>query len=643
MAEKRKLLTEIQQTLKKVDEGVLIFDEIWEKVYSATQQTLKEKYETDLKKEIKKLQRLRDQIKAWISSSDVKDKNGLVEARKTIENKMEQFKVCEKDTKTKAFSKEGLARETKLDPKEAMREEKREWINVCLERLSDLINSVEADKEKITAAKGKPTKANKEQLEKYDNQIVKHRWHETRLELIIKLMDNDDLDPALLDGVKDNLEYYLESAAEDDGAVGVEDEFDIYEDLKLDTIVPESELLKGTVAAEEEAAAAKEAAEAEAAAAEAKKSAAKTGKATATPAKTAATVAAPPNLTVIPKVTSAGIVKTAAAVVASNLLANNLPLLTPASKPPALTQASKPLEKKSGATVVSLASIVSSVNAATHGDDSTEPIVAAVPTSTPVSWATAAAAATQQPVPAAVPVKTAASVVAAGLVSPPAATPVVVSTPVPAAVPVVVAPTPVSATQPPVLARVSSVEPPAAKPATPAPVLIPASPVVTAASVPASPAPSLLSAATPLPPLQQKMSPEMVSALNMLKCSMMNAPESLETDKVPSYTPRNFYQHTHPSYPTVPLFATQAENTAWFERLPMDTLFFVFYFQQGTYQQFLAARQLKKHSWRFHKKYMTWFQRHEEPKIATEEYEEGTYVYFDYESGEHFIIFPRLM
>ena len=25
--------------------------------------------------------------------------------------------------------------------------------------------------------------------------------------------------------------------------------------------------------------------------------------------------------------------------------------------------------------------------------------------------------------------------------------------------------------------------------------------------------------------------------------------------------------------------------------------------------------------------------RHEEPKIATDEYEEGTYVYFDYESG----------
>lgn len=47
---------EIDRTLKRVDEGVALFDEIWDKVYSATQQNQKEKYEGDLKKEIKKLQ-----------------------------------------------------------------------------------------------------------------------------------------------------------------------------------------------------------------------------------------------------------------------------------------------------------------------------------------------------------------------------------------------------------------------------------------------------------------------------------------------------------------------------------------------------------------------------------------------------------
>src|SRR6056300_881357 len=168
-------LAEIDRVMKKVDEGVELFDEIWEKVYAAEQQNQKEKYEMDLKKEIKKLQRLRDQIKTWISSSDVKDKDALLEARRLIEVKMEQFKICEKDTKTKAYSKEGLAREAKLDPKDAMREEKRAWINECLEKLADLVNSVEADKEKLTSAKGKAKAANRDQLEKLENRIQKHK------------------------------------------------------------------------------------------------------------------------------------------------------------------------------------------------------------------------------------------------------------------------------------------------------------------------------------------------------------------------------------------------------------------------------------------------------------------------------------
>ncbi|XP_068684198.1 CCR4-NOT transcription complex subunit 3-like [Montipora foliosa] len=52
---------------------------------------------------------------------------------------------------------------------------------------------------------------------------------------------------------------------------------------------------------------------------------------------------------------------------------------------------------------------------------------------------------------------------------------------------------------------------------------------------------------------------------------------------------------------------------------------------QGTRAQYLAAKALKKQSWRFHTKYMMCFQRHEEPKAITDEYEQGTYIYFDYE------------
>lgn len=64
-----------------------------QKVHSAPTANLKEKYEGDLKKEIKKLQRLRDQIKSWAASNEIKNKKPLLEARKAIETEMERFKV----------------------------------------------------------------------------------------------------------------------------------------------------------------------------------------------------------------------------------------------------------------------------------------------------------------------------------------------------------------------------------------------------------------------------------------------------------------------------------------------------------------------------------------------------------------------
>lgn len=36
-----------------------------------------------------------------------------MDARKLIEREMERFKICEKETKTKAFSKEGLGQQPK--------------------------------------------------------------------------------------------------------------------------------------------------------------------------------------------------------------------------------------------------------------------------------------------------------------------------------------------------------------------------------------------------------------------------------------------------------------------------------------------------------------------------------------------------
>ena len=79
------LTAEIDRTLKKVSEGVELFESIYDKMAASTNQTQKEKLETDLKTQIKKLQRMRDQIKTWVASNDIKDKSALLENRKLIE------------------------------------------------------------------------------------------------------------------------------------------------------------------------------------------------------------------------------------------------------------------------------------------------------------------------------------------------------------------------------------------------------------------------------------------------------------------------------------------------------------------------------------------------------------------------------
>jgi len=91
----RKLQTEIDRILKKIEEGIQAFDETWDKVKSATTANLKEKYEGDLKKEIKKLQRYRDQVKTWAASNEVKKKAPLLDARKLIESVRHQYASCQ--------------------------------------------------------------------------------------------------------------------------------------------------------------------------------------------------------------------------------------------------------------------------------------------------------------------------------------------------------------------------------------------------------------------------------------------------------------------------------------------------------------------------------------------------------------------
>ncbi|AQK64095.1 transcription regulator NOT2/NOT3/NOT5 family protein [Zea mays] len=222
MGASRKLQGEIDRVLKKVQEGVDVFDSIWNKVYDTENANQKEKFEADLKKEIKKLQRYRDQIKTWIQSSEIKDKKALMDARKQIEREMERFKVCEKETKTKAFSKEGLGQQPKTDPKEKAKAETRDWLNNVVSDLESQIDNFEAEIEGLSIKKGKQRPPRLVHLE---TSITRHKAHIKKLESILRLLDNDELSPEQVNDVKDFLDDYVERNQEDF------DEFSDVEDL----------------------------------------------------------------------------------------------------------------------------------------------------------------------------------------------------------------------------------------------------------------------------------------------------------------------------------------------------------------------------------------------------------------------------
>ena len=210
-----------------------VFDDIWEKVYSAEQQNQKEKFEIDLKKEIKKLQRLRDQIKSWIGSSDVKDKDNLIGTRKLIETKMEQFKICEKETKTKTYSKEGLARAERLSPEEQAKIETCEWLGDVVKSLGECVDDRDVEIERLSSGKGKKT--NKNMIEEYNEYIKSHKFHINKLEGIMRLVMNDILDHELVDDMREDLEYYVDSHDDEDYMQSYDEEF-FYESLGLDEL-----------------------------------------------------------------------------------------------------------------------------------------------------------------------------------------------------------------------------------------------------------------------------------------------------------------------------------------------------------------------------------------------------------------------
>ncbi|KAM0676161.1 general negative regulator of transcription subunit 5 [Gurleya vavrai] len=99
--------------------------------------------------------------------------------------------------------------------------------------------------------------------------------------------------------------------------------------------------------------------------------------------------------------------------------------------------------------------------------------------------------------------------------------------------------------------------------------------------------------------------------------------------KAENYEPVEPVNTTYDFFPKKELIEFNGPDI--YKKIDLDTLFYIFYTRPGTVRQYYAAKELKGYSWRFHTKYLTWFQRLEEPKVISEDYEQGVFLFFDYD------------
>ena len=127
---------------------------------------------------------------------------------------MEKFKACEKEMKTKAFSKEGLTAATKLDPKAQEKIEATAWIQSQVEELQIQIEQSEAEIETLQGGgkrKGKSASAATERLEELEHLNGRRGWHVNRLELIMRLLDNGSLAVDKVRDLQEDVTYFVDS------------------------------------------------------------------------------------------------------------------------------------------------------------------------------------------------------------------------------------------------------------------------------------------------------------------------------------------------------------------------------------------------------------------------------------------------
>ena len=105
------------------------------------------------------------------------------------------------------------------------------------------------------------------------------------------------------------------------------------------------------------------------------------------------------------------------------------------------------------------------------------------------------------------------------------------------------------------------------------------------------------------------------------------------------YQPKNLNSNINLPFPNNPT----PLNSTLLSKMDEDCLFFMFFIQQVKNNQFKiiqdqsaveAAKELKNRGWYYHKKYLTWFKPHGQPRLKADDRIEGKFQYFDFEEGK---------
>lgn len=563
---------------------------------------------------------------------------------------MEKFKAVEKTMKTKAFSKEGLSAAAKLDPKEKAKGEASDFLGSQIDELEQRIEALEAEAEILRGAKkGKKSRDNQERLAEIETIIEKHKWHQGKLEMAKRSLVNGGVDAEQINEIKDSIQYYVQ-----EGETGeyVEDET-MYDELNLDeeedqfglpqdndkvssqdnqSIQDESLEAEGRPSS---VARGKERPSVDAAGSTSKKSSTHvksplptlaTLHTTSVAASGSGPAAGAPGMkpaTVPTRAPGEGLKYASAAAAAADR--NNVGI-APLPPPPNVhpTVGIPRASSTSSPSVASLQMASAPSAAVSTPPKPTEPKIA--PTATAAAAATAVAA-------------TAASASGPSLAP---STPRTEAKTVPSRAagkaPAVPEPSETSKGKMNHQARLLNII--EANLISKAPHTNGVTNGVKSSSTSAEQEEeSIYHLPASLDDLVEAWdatkanakAPIALTAQGLISNSRETAPELAETDAMRIYHPDTWWD-TSVTWPKEQLPLIDSPALYQPSKVDNDTLFYAFYYKQGTYQQYLAAKALKDQAWRFHKQYQTWFQRHEEPKNITEEFEQGTYRFFDYES-----------